>query len=151
MDIKEQRLTFETAKLSKEKGYDVAGYGYFTKYLKDQIDPEYPEGGGPFSMTKGEIEYDNNYFVNNKSGDFTNESYFMCSAPTQSLLARWLREVHNIQVYVYSHTKDANGKYRDYIANINGKEINDPRDSEFQTYEEAMEFGLYVALTDYIN
>jgi len=147
MDIKDQIVLFETGKLAKEKGYDVTSNGYFTQYLKNQIDPEYPEGGGPFSMTKGEIEFDNNYFGNNmEQTDYTNETYFMCAAPTQTLLARWLREVHNIQVYVNSQTKDGNGKYRDYVAHVNGKEINDPRDSEFQTYEEAMEVGLYVAL-----
>jgi len=144
--MKDQKISFETAKLAKEKGYDVMGNGFYTEYLKNQIDPEYPEGGGPFSMTKGEIEFDNNYFGNNKDTDYTNKNYFMCSAPTQTLLARWLREVHNIQVYAYSHTKNQNGKYRDYVVYINGREINDARDEEFQTYEEAMEIGLSVAL-----
>jgi hypothetical protein len=147
MELKEQRITLETAKLAKQKGYNVHGYGSYTEYLINQIDPSYPNGGGAFGMTKGEIETNSDYFANNwEVTDYTCESYAMYAAPTQSLLARWLREVHNIQVYVNSHTKNADGKYRDYIAHVNGREINDPRDSEFQTYEEAMEVGLYVAL-----
>lgn len=145
--MKDERIKLETAKLAKEKGYDVHGYGSYTEYLIDQIDPSYPEGGGAFSMTKGEIETSGDYFANNwETTDYTCEAYAMYAAPTQALLARWLREVHNIQVYVNSQTKDGNGKYRDYVAHVNGREVNDARDSEYQTYEEAMEAGLQYAL-----
>ena len=51
--IIDQRVIFDTAKLAKEKGFDVRGNGHFTQYLIDQVDPSYPEGGGAFSMTKG--------------------------------------------------------------------------------------------------
>lgn len=66
--------------------------------------------------------------------------------PTQSLIQKWLRDVHNIQVYCYSSTKDGNGKYRDYVVYINGQAINDARDQEFQTYEDALEFGITQSL-----
>jgi hypothetical protein len=151
MEFKEQRIALETAKLAKEKGYNVHGYGSYTEYLIDQVDPSYPEGGGAFSMTKGEIETSADYFANNwEVTDYTCESYAMYAAPTQALLAKWLREVHNIQVYVNSHTKDGDGKYRDYVAHVNNREINDARDTEFQTYEEAMEVGLKAALSEII-
>jgi len=145
--IVDMRISLETAKLAKEKGFDVRGNGCYTEYLVTQIDPEYPEGGGPFGMTKGEIQLSADYFANNwEQTDYSNENYFMCAAPTQALLAAWLREVHNIQVYVNSQTKNLNGKYRDYVAHVNNREINDARDEEFQTYEEAMEVGLQHAL-----
>jgi hypothetical protein len=51
---------------------------------------------------------------------------------------------------VASHTKNGDGKYRDYVVHINDKDINDARDEEFQTYEEALEMGLQVALEDMI-
>ena len=69
-----------------------------------------------------------------------------CYQTTQSLLAKWLREEHNIQVYVCSQTVNGLGIYRDYVAYVNGSQVNDSRDEEYQTYEEAMEFGLYKAL-----
>lgn len=68
------------------------------------------------------------------------------SAPTQSLLQRWLREEHGIQVYAYSSTKNIEEKYRDYVVYINGIAQNDARDEEYQTYEDAMELGLQNAL-----
>jgi len=148
-EIKDQRISLETAKLAKEKGYVNMGIGCYTEYLVTKIDPEYPEGGGPFGMTKGEVELSGDFFMNNHiNTDYSNENYFMCAAPTQALLARWLREVHNIQVYVSSQTVNGNGKYRDYVACVNNREINDARDEEFQTYEEAMEVGLLAALEE---
>jgi hypothetical protein len=67
-------------------------------------------------------------------------------APTQAFLANWLRDTHNIQVYAYSSTKNGSGKYRDYVVYVNGFALNDARDEEFQTYEEALEVGLEYAL-----
>lgn len=67
-------------------------------------------------------------------------------APTQARLQRWLREKHNIQVYVHSHTKNGDGIYRDYVVYVNELTINDARDEEFQTYESALEVGLQTAL-----
>jgi|JFJP01.1.fsa_nt_gi predicted transcriptional regulator len=65
---------------------------------------------------------------------------------TQAILQRWLREVHNIQVMAKSTTLNGDGKYRDYVVYANNLAINDARDEEFQTYEDAMEFGLFYAL-----
>ena len=76
--------------------------------------------------------------------------------PTQSILQRWLREVHNIQVYVVSGTTNGK-KYRDYVGHVCpapteigigviSTAINDPRDEEYQTYEEALEAALLTAL-----
>jgi len=147
MEIVDKRIWLETAKLAKEKGYDIAANGCYTEYLVTKIDPEYPEGGGPFGMTKGEIVLSADYFANNwEQTDYSNENYFMCAAHTQTLLAAWLRVKHNIQVYACSQTIDGNGKYRDYVAHVNNLEINDARDEEYQTYEEAMEVGLQHAL-----
>ncbi len=76
-----------------------------------------------------------------KKGHFFNEDIII---PTQSLLQRWLREVHNIQVYASSATINMLGKYRDYIFTVNGKS-SDHRDG-YDTYEEALEKGLQEGL-----
>jgi predicted transcriptional regulator len=146
--MKDERITFKTAKFLKEKKFDITVYGCYTEFLINQNDPEYPKGGGPFSMVKGEIEFENDYMKNNDKsyGDYSCKNYTMYAAPTQSLVQKWLREVHNIQVYCYSSSKNSEGKYRDYVVHINEKSINDDRDEEFQTYEEALEVGLQVAL-----
>lgn len=71
--MKEDLISFKTAKLAKEKGFD-----WECRYLyKSEIGWE--EGQG--------VDYNWNSF----------NSY---SAPTQSSLQKWLREEHNILVYV---------------------------------------------------
>lgn len=142
------RITLETAKILKEKNFDIWVYGSITEYVVSQKDREHPEGGGSFGWEKGEIEPDpTNFFCNGHGGcDYSNKKYKMYAAPTQSLLQRWFREVHNIQVYCYSNTKNGEGVYRDYVVNVNGNAINDARDEEFQTYEDALELGLQLVL-----
>jgi len=146
--IREEKISLVTAKLAKEKRFDAIVQGSITEYLNTKIDKEYPEGGG-HGWKKGDLEGDDGYFRNFDDGaDYSNKNYTMYARPTQAVLARWLREVHNIQVYVSSQTVNGNGKYRDYVAHVNNREINDARDEEFQTYEEAMEVGLLVALEE---
>lgn len=149
--FQDERISLTTAKLAKKKNFRAPVYGSYTEYLKTQIDPEYPEGGGPFGTTKGEVTFDGSYFINDyKMCDYSNKNYGMYAAPTQSLLAKWLRDVHGIQVYAYSHTvnslADGTSKYRDYVVYINQMELNDARDEQYQTYEEALEYGLKYAL-----
>jgi len=146
--IREEKISLVTAKLAKEKRFDAIVQGSITEYLNTKIDKEYPEGGG-HGWKKGDLEGDDGYFRNFDDGaDYSNKNYTMYARPTQAVLARWLREVHNIQVYVSSQTVNGNGKYRDYVAHVNNREINDARDEEFQTYEEAMEVGLLIALEE---
>lgn len=72
--MQEELITFETAKLAKEKG--------FIKYTN-------------FRYMSKDVE---GCLVN--IGDLTTLAGADISAPTQSLLQRWLREVHNIDVKV---------------------------------------------------
>ncbi len=116
-------VSFDTAKLAKEKGFNLqltSCYFYDWEYFKQKLSTS--------------------AILKNHNAD--DESY---SAPTQSILQRWLRNKYNIQVYVYSHTL-RNEKWGDYVVYVNNEALNDARDEEFQTYEEAMEFGLAKAL-----
>ena len=146
--FKDQVISLETAKLAKQKGFNAGVKGNYVEYLKTN-----KSDNPSFRTKKGEVTYDSDYFINNdKMCDYSNENYTMYAAPTQSLLAKWLRDVHDIQVYAYSHTirdphpKMGTAKYRDYVAHVNEKEINDARDEEYQTYEAALEAGLKYAL-----
>lgn len=65
--------------------------------------------------------------------------------PTQSTVQKWLREEHNIQVYAKSNIK-IDGVWTNYVVYVDTTPMNDPRDEEFQTYEEALEVGLQIAL-----
>jgi len=142
--MRHDRIILETAKLAKEKNFDVAINGHYTVYLIDQVDPSYPNGGGAFSMTKGEVELSNDYFRNNwEATDYSCETYTMYAAPTQAILARWLREKHEIHVEIYSN---ASG-WGWILTKLNGttiKEIED--DIFFESHEDALEEGLKMAL-----
>lgn len=156
MKLQDERIKLETAKLAKEKGFDIGVYGSYTEFHKT-----HKSDNPSFRTKKGEIEYDESfYFINNHSvADYSNENYTQYAAPTQALLARWLREKHGIQVYAVSGTLDGTPKYRDYVVHVCVAKshdnavghvvqtaINDARDEEYQTYEEAMEVGLQEAL-----
>ena len=142
--MKDERITLETAKLAKEKNFDIPINGEYTEYLVNQTDPSYPNGGGAFTMTKGEVTFTKDFFKNNwEATDYTNENYAMYAAPTQALLARWLRETHEIHVEIYSN---ASG-WGWILTKLNGtgiKEIED--DIFFASHELALEEGLRQAL-----
>ena len=100
-------ITFETAKLAKEKDFEF------------KIVWEYILG-----------------FKNNHERD----KYL----PTQSLLAKWLREKHNIIVLVDYEGID--GYYYKYYYYINEVKKYNASDKNYITFEEAYEIGLQEAL-----
>ena len=70
------------------------------------------------------------------------------AAPTQSLLQRWLREVHDIHITIYKETS------KEYSASV-GKDYSlgatllfnqENEERMFKTYEQAFEAGLLEAL-----
>jgi hypothetical protein len=151
--MKDEKITLATAKLCKEKNFDVAVFGSFVEYLKNQIDPEYPEGGGPFSMIKGEIEESNDYFQNNneKRHDYTNKNYACYARPTQSLLLKWLREVHKLHIEIVLGHDEKETWYDFYVYKIelgyDGDFIADSCDMDGDnSYESCLEAALFNAL-----
>jgi hypothetical protein len=150
-------ITLETAKLAKEKGFNIPVTNYInpdgvfdcvkpTTYNDDGDDNyDIDELGGTIlqdynnvEIDIGEIETWGCYF--NENG--IKENY---SAPTQSLLQRWLREKHNLDVIVLPKLKDLGKFYGGYV-DKNDQQINHSYGSNFKTYEEALEEGLYEAL-----
>ncbi len=117
--MKEQLISFDTAKLAKEKGFEYMKANCYGDNMCYQL----PEGD----------------LINALRGN-TVTGYIL--APTQSLLQRWLREVHNIILYVapISSTTDINNiKWLWCIYTIDTSD-------RFNTYEEALEQGLINAL-----
>lgn len=116
--MREQLISFETAKLAKEKGFFYKGMMY--------------RKGGTLSDGKG--------FMSNLD---------LYSAPTQSLLQKWLREKHKIHcladcnavgwAWFIETTEGTHIKSGDYKAPI-------PESGRWETYEEALEAGLKEAL-----
>lgn len=129
--MKEELVTFETAKLAKQKGfkgfcnhYTCVGYGSIKE------DKSIKNYGTPAST----------YFVEN-----IDRQFHLALVPTQSLLHRWLREKHNLSVEV---TIDNEYKWGVSIDEIpyQGKKCLFINDAIFPNYEQALEVGLNEAL-----
>jgi len=144
--MEDQIITFETAILAKEKGFDIPTRLCYAG--KDSIALPYNSG--------------NDYYKNNHDYE---------SAPTQSLLQRWLREKFDIIVlslpalamissnggrdgiiteleHELNPSKIYNTKNRafTYRLYLKGKRSAEGRSGYGYTYEQALERGLQVAL-----
>ena len=123
--MEDTRVTFETAKLAKEKGF-------FQETNRLEI---------PYYNYKGEFKGDVSDWRIRKyiRGENTSDIEFV-SAPTQSVLAKWLREEHNIHLIAYKNI-NIDGYDWCYITTDGITNIN-----SYKTYEEALEIGLQKAL-----
>jgi hypothetical protein len=120
--MQEQLVSFEVSKLAKSKGYSVPYWG------KDK-----------YYTSRGEL-------VNvRKLREFgmLESSY----APTQSILQRWLREVHKIHLVCWWY--DRSDKFYTELGRKNNATIRVQTGDItklFDTYELALEAGLLAAL-----
>ena len=130
--MKESIISFETAKLAFEKGYPVFNNSSKSNFYNRR--------------TKNLI-----YF--GRTGQQTKEHLY--GAPTQSLLQKWLREIHNthIQVYTMERWLETGNNMEIYFEvnlkignNLNGISNVKSNMLEFNYYEEALEEGLQEAL-----
>ncbi len=123
-------INFETAKLAREKGFNIPTISYYNPKGRSEESEGY--------MTE-RLECSN---WNNGQGSYpTHAKDVECSAPTQSLLQKWLREVHNI----YINVNTDNNKL--FCVDINEEYFYDCARTEwYKTYEEALEIGLQEAL-----
>ena len=129
--MEETLISFETAVLAKEKGFNIATvYGYDNNgSLKEYFTYA--------SYSPGEPEI--------RIEDFICKWEYQ--APTQGLLQKWLREVHNIYLTVIP-VGDSGYELRYWYYSILGVYCKDGQHgiNRFQTYEEALEAGLLKAL-----
>ena len=133
--ITEDYVSFETAKLLKEKEFDeICSYIWGITH----IDKSYVLQ--KWIITNGQI----------KNSDLTDGAY---TAPTQSLALKWLREVHRIEIYIVLSELNADNS-RKYMFDIYSSDINRGFDSvqkeEFNSYEEAVEAALKYTLENLI-
>lgn len=130
--MKEQLIEFETSVLAKEKGFD---WKITSHYRNGKgYDMELINGGALYNMNSAEEQ--RMWAVD------------LYSAPTQSLLAKWLREVHKISVTPKLYTS---GKYTFEILVHNGNATGWSKESSFmestfETFEQVYEQGLLEAL-----
>ena len=142
--MEEQLISFETAKLAKEKGYSNGSGTLYIQYHESYVydeDPNHPE-----SYKKNEIRMEEYYTINNsKPYDISNEYYTQYEAPTQSLLQKWFREIHHINCRVASNSLICHFPMNG-ILEEDGEQMCGPKLIICKTYEEALEMGLQEAL-----
>lgn len=96
-----QPISFELAKLLKEKGFDRQTKTYYEYELTSKKDPESNNHTGVFGWKQGETNLQSGYFINNyELTDLSNTNWFMCAAPTITDVVMWLLEEHKLLVYV---------------------------------------------------
>lgn len=138
--MKNERVTFDTAKLAKEKGFD------------EFCDESFDENGKASGFTGYDLMKKHNknsavHLINTNSEEFEYPN-ILCTRPTQSLLQRWIREVHNIHVDV--HPTLINKKWYPKAVNLDNTNDNILAGRLFDfhrdIFEEALDLGLYVTL-----
>lgn len=141
--LEEKLISFETAILAKEKGFKNACDGFVNKDNEYIFMPDllYPNNS----------EFSHNSEEDPEVVEWKELMKTLVLAPTQSLLQKWLREVHNIHITLFPEDKD--DKTKIWISEL--YTLNYGEDSEVSylkqggtkiTYEEALEVGLQEAL-----
>lgn len=137
--ITEDYVSFETAKLLKEKGFDCPCKVWYSEYTSQFF------RGEKYTI----IEFDgHNRF---------NENYkFLCYAPTLQMAMKWLREVHHYYIQVMLDSWACGGHMGYYVV-IQKTDLDfemmlqDAVDEVFyQTYEEAAEAAIRYCLENLI-
>jgi hypothetical protein len=124
--MEEQLIKFKTSQILKEKGFDIKVIEAFDETGEQQYSSQKHNWNG----TKFSIRY---------------------SRPTQSILCRWLREVHNIMVMIdFFVDTNEDGYILEYQVRVAYPKTWDEKDevvkSDFKTYEDALEYGLFKGL-----
>lgn len=93
-------VSFELAKLLKEKGFDVPTNNYYEHALTSKKDSETNDYTGAFGWKKGETNLSSGYFKNNYDmTDLSSKNWYICSAPTIAEVIMWFLEKYGIWIY----------------------------------------------------
>ena len=134
--LKEKLISFETAILAKEKGFKNACDGFVNKDNEYIFMPDllYPNNS----------EFSHNSEEDPEVVEWKELMKTLVLAPTQSLLQKWLREVHKISIKIDDYYTNSRVRFDYNICELGSQEDNPV--GIFETYEEALEIGLQEAL-----
>jgi hypothetical protein len=137
--MKEQIIEFETAELAKEKKFNLASLNFYVKPNCKMFGLD--EHGRPYLIQKS--TKNNIYIVGEHVAlNMKNVLY----APTQDLLQKWFREKHGLVVFVTPFIyKNLEGEFKVTIYRLSDQ-FRVEAFEDFDTWEKALEKGLYEAL-----
>ena len=135
--ITEDYVSFETAKLLKEKGFEERVMHYYFTQITHVGFKDYPTG---VLYTDSYPQNQNNY--NNK-----------VAAPTLQMAMKWLREMHDRNI-IFNMIPEGNDCYVlwtfNILSNKNYKIIWGTKQPKYNTYEEACEAAIKYCLENLI-
>lgn len=120
--VTEDYVSFEVAKLLKERGFNEATHGFYHN------------------------DYNGMLLVSNSSNH--NGSINSVAAPTLQMAMKWLREVHKIHITVYPYGEHSCDNYQFDI--YKNREYLLSRDEGYITNEQAIEVAIKYALENLI-
>lgn len=134
--LREKLISFETAILAKEKGFKNACDGFVNKDNEYIFMPDllYPNNS----------EFSHNSEEDPEVVEWKELMKTLVLAPTQSLLQKWLREVHEISIKIDDYYTNSRVRFDYNVCELGSQEDNPV--GIFETYEEALEIGLQEAL-----
>ena len=124
--MKETLISFDLAKLAKEKNFDIPTYNAFDLRIYK-----------PSSIFSENLEEISN------ARSYSNSEFERFNRPTQSLLQKWLRETYNIEVCVFPGWENSKRIYELWIW-IDSQDT--LLDDTYNDYEEDLESGLIIGL-----
>lgn len=136
--MENQLITFETAKLAREKGFTILWdikkeYGWDALDCQGLFEEQWYNKDGELRYIKYPGDEGLDSYITKENVDTT---YL---APTQSLLQRWLREKHNTHITIKCKRTDSSlDGFWHIIYSMESK--------MFKTYEEALEDALYKSM-----
>lgn len=134
--MQEELVLFKTAELAKEKGFNEKSQYY---YILDF---------GSFQRNTTPLKFNTPFESKNiyQSCKLSGSQPHLALAPTQSLLQKWLREVHKLHVDLRQNFQ-SKGKYFITIYETSNKyHTKFKSDNYHNTYEEALEVALQEGL-----
>ena len=134
--LKEKLISFETAILAKEKGFKNACDWFVNKDNEHIFMPDllYPNNS----------EYSHNPEEDPEVVEWEEFMKTLAFAPTQSLLQKWIREVHDMSIKIDDYYTNSRLRFDYNVCELGSQEDNPV--GIFETYEEALEIGLQEAL-----
>lgn len=133
------KVSFETAKLAKEKGFKK-------KSRKSYKQPVVTKRGTDIKEARDyKLMNTDNAYTSITEISYPNEDFY---APTQAVLQKWLREVHDIYVepLIDPFAGDFWYNLKAFKKNKEKAYKNDLSNNNYNTWEEALEAGLQEAL-----
>lgn len=133
--IYEDYVSFETAKLLKEKGFD--------EFCPTFYETDEPDNGPKYSKKLG-------WFLHNSYDYSDRYGKIIISAPTLSMAMKWLRVVHKLEIYPYHQYSQDGNKWWFEIVKFPSPVSDYESNAIYATYEEACEAAIKYCLENLI-